>query len=139
MNVSSPYSFIGIAAILGAIVVAGFATFHFTREGAEEEPPRETTAPTATPSDSLFDPFLDEDADLTARIVTLLPKDAIRAILDPEFASAQAAEDENMVFDGRAVLGVAINGDARAYPINVLSAHEIVNDVVGGESIAVTW
>ena len=37
------------------------------------------------------------------------------------------------------VFGVSINGDNRAYPIKTLSRHEIVNDVVGGESIAVTW
>jgi hypothetical protein len=37
------------------------------------------------------------------------------------------------------VIGVYINGDARAYPIRMLSRHEIVNDVVGGEYIAVTW
>ena len=32
-----------------------------------------------------------------------------------------------------------ITGDARAYPINILSSHEIVNDFVGGEAVAVTW
>jgi hypothetical protein len=34
---------------------------------------------------------------------------------------------------------VSINGDARAYPTNVLSRHEIVNDVVDNRPIAVTW
>ena len=37
------------------------------------------------------------------------------------------------------VLGLSINGDSRAYPIPMLSSHEIVNDVVGGEPVAVTW
>lgn len=37
------------------------------------------------------------------------------------------------------VLGVAINGEARAYPVPLLSHHEVVNDVLGGEPIAVTW
>lgn len=37
------------------------------------------------------------------------------------------------------VLGVSINGDHRAYPLNMLSRHEIVNDTVGGVPVAVTW
>ncbi len=37
------------------------------------------------------------------------------------------------------VIGVIINGDARAYPIPILSNHEIVNDIVGGEPVAITW
>ncbi len=37
------------------------------------------------------------------------------------------------------VIGLVINGEARAYPINILSSQEIVNDEVGGEVVAVTW
>ena len=37
------------------------------------------------------------------------------------------------------VIGVEIDGDARAYGVAYLSNHEIVNDVVGGRPIAVTW
>ncbi len=37
------------------------------------------------------------------------------------------------------VIGVEINGDARAYPIRLLSLHEIVNDVIGEKPVAVTW
>ena len=33
----------------------------------------------------------------------------------------------------------SIEGDARAYSVPLLSRHEIVNDVVGGKPIAVTW
>ena len=34
---------------------------------------------------------------------------------------------------------VAIQGDARAYPIKILTWHEVVNDVVGGVPLAVTY
>lgn len=37
------------------------------------------------------------------------------------------------------VIGLVIGGDARAYPVRLLNLHEIVNDVVGGQQIAVTW
>ena len=39
------------------------------------------------------------------------------------------------------VLGVEVGGEARAYPINMLSgpSHEILNDILGGRPIAATW
>ena len=77
----------------------------------------------------------DEERDL--EIVTLLPFDAIPAILEPEFVSAEVASEE--LEDHNLVLGLSINGDHRAYSIPTLSAHEIVNDTVGGKPVAVTW
>lgn len=78
-----------------------------------------------------------EGARRELKLVTLLPKDAIRAIDDPQFYPAAAADEE--YGPGERVLGVEIDGDARAYPTGLLSAHEIVNDNVGGMPIAVTW
>ena len=40
---------------------------------------------------------------------------------------------------GERLLGVVIDGEARAYPLKMLSRHEIVNDEVAGVPIAVTW
>jgi hypothetical protein len=37
------------------------------------------------------------------------------------------------------VLSLEINGDARTYPIRVLTWHEIVNDTVGGKPVTVTY
>jgi len=37
------------------------------------------------------------------------------------------------------VVGVALNGQVRAYPVRILNVHELVNDKLGGEAIAVTW
>ena len=76
-----------------------------------------------------------EDREL--EIVRLLGKDAIPAILEPEFVSASEADLWMMPEEG--VLGVSIGGEDRAYPVSMLSRHEIVNDVVGGEPVAVTW
>lgn len=69
-------------------------------------------------------------------IVTVLPKDAIPAILSPSF------EEGNRVswLGGKdLVVGVEIGGDSRAYPVPTLSRHEIVNDRIAGMPIAVTW
>jgi hypothetical protein len=69
-------------------------------------------------------------------IVTVLPKDAIPAILTPSFEAARKA---SWLGEKVFVVGVEIAGDSRAYPVPTLSRHEIVNDKVGGEPIAVTW
>ena len=37
------------------------------------------------------------------------------------------------------VIGLALNGDAKAYPVTILNHHEMVNDVVGGVPVLVTW
>ena len=70
-------------------------------------------------------------------IVTVLPRDAIRAISEPRFATAEEAQV--WMRPDTPVLGVSIGGEQKAYPLPVLSRHEIVNDVVGGEPVAVTW
>ena len=67
-------------------------------------------------------------------IVTLLPKDAIRSIDRPRFQSVAEADAEYA--PDETVLGVEIDGDARAYSVGLLSSHEIVNDMVGGRPIA---
>ena len=70
-------------------------------------------------------------------IVRLLGKDAIPAILEPKFVSA--SEAGYWMEPDEAVLGVSVGGEHKAYPVTMLSRHEIVNDVVGGEPVAVTW
>ena len=70
-------------------------------------------------------------------IVRLLGKDAIPAILEPKFVSA--SEAGYWMEPDEAVLGVSMGGEHKAYPVTMLSRHEIVNDIVGGEPVAVTW
>jgi hypothetical protein len=71
------------------------------------------------------------------KIITLLPFDAIPAILEPRFLSDEEAREQYA--EAELVLGVSIDGDSRAYSVPYLSSREIVNDVVGGQPIAVTW
>ncbi len=101
--------------------------------------PTATTAlQTASPSPTTAAaPTAESTAGPEFEIVTLLPPDAIPAISDPSFVSAEEADDQYE--QDELVLGVEIDGDARAYSIPLLSRHEIVNDVVGGKPIAVTW
>ncbi len=70
-------------------------------------------------------------------IVTLLPPDAIPAISNPSFITADEADAQLRLTD--LVIGVSIEGEHRAYGAAFLSGHEIVNDTLGGRAIAVTW
>ena len=63
------------------------------------------------------------------------PKDGIPSIDEPAFVPA----DEAALPDNEPVIGLVVEGDARAYPLRILIWHEIVNDVVGGMPVAVTY
>ena len=70
-------------------------------------------------------------------VYKLLPVGAIPAIDDPEFVSGFEAEKQMKAEEP--VLGVVIAGEARAYSLWQLDAHEIVNDEIAGSAIAATW
>ncbi len=65
------------------------------------------------------------------------PPDGIPPIDDPKFVSV--AEADEWLNDPEPVLVVEVDGDVRAYPIQILMWHEIVNDTVGGIPLAVTY
>jgi len=64
------------------------------------------------------------------------PKDGIFAITNPK--TVTAAEARFLKTTDR-VIGVSLGGQPRAYPISILTQHEIVNDNLGGTPIAVTY
>lgn len=70
-------------------------------------------------------------------IVELLPFDAIPAIDAPRYWTREEADE--VYAEDEPVIGVEIEGEARAYSLPFLSRHEIVNDTVGGRAISVTW
>lgn len=65
----------------------------------------------------------------------LLPRGRIAAIDSPRFVAAHEAKIPGDAW----VLGLAIGGEARAYSLNLLNRHEVVNDRVGGRAIAAVW
>ena len=68
-----------------------------------------------------------------------VPRDAFPVFDDPAMVSAEEAERRGLVFDRAAVIGVAHNGEAKAYPVAVMGVHELGNDTIGGVPIAVSW
>lgn len=63
-------------------------------------------------------------------------KDGIPSLDDPKFV---VAGDAAFLKPKDRVLGISYNGVARAYPIKILNYHEIVNDVLNGEAVVVTY
>ena len=65
------------------------------------------------------------------------PKDGIPSIDDPQFESI---DDADLWLDElEPVQVVDLNGDVRAYPVQVMVWHELVNDTVGGEPVVITF
>ena len=65
------------------------------------------------------------------------PKDGIPAIDQPAFESVGDAD--GWLEDLEPVQVVDIGGDVRAYPVQIMVWHEIVNDTVGGEPVVITF
>jgi hypothetical protein len=64
-------------------------------------------------------------------------KDQIPALDHPSFVSVADARD--WISPQEPVISVEHNGVARAYPLQILTWHEIVNDRLGGTPVAVTF
>lgn len=65
-----------------------------------------------------------------------VPKDGIPSLDHPALIPAARADylrDQDLVF------GVAINGDARAYPLRIMGWHEMFNEVIGGVPVALAY
>lgn len=65
------------------------------------------------------------------------PPDGIPAIDRPAFVSP--AGTAAWLAAREPVLALEVKGDARAYPLQILMWHEIVNDVVGGDPVTLTF
>jgi hypothetical protein len=70
-------------------------------------------------------------------VYEVLPAGAIPAITDPVFVTGEEAVQQ--MSPKEPVMGLLYGGEARAYSLWQLDAHEIVNDEIGGTPIAVTW
>ena len=106
--------------------------------------PSPVTDGRSEPTPNRVDPttVIEEDL-LNRRIITdeeysfpsLIPFDGIRPIYEPVFVTANEATYQ----DDELVMGVAFDGEAKAYPVTVLRFHEMVNDELAGIPILVTW
>ena len=71
-----------------------------------------------------------------SQIRYVIPRDQIPSIDAPKFVAPSEAA---WLKDVEPVVSLDIDGDARAYPLQILTWHEIVNDTVGGVPVSVTF
>jgi len=74
-----------------------------------------------------------------------MPVDGLSALTNPPAIPASSAgafagnSRKKYLVPSDRVIGVALGGEARAYPLRVLAWHEIVNDTLAGRPIAITY
>jgi hypothetical protein len=73
--------------------------------------------------------------DIPDGVEMLMKRGGIPAIFEPEFVPADEAE----LPDDAWIFGVEIGGVAKAYSLNLLNHHEVVNDESGGQPFATVW
>ncbi len=118
---------------LAAVAFLGFVFF-----ALEPTDPQPTTSSAAEAEradpEEVYDPFTAGE-ELPSGYRQLIRRDDIRPIYDPTYVPAAEADwpDELLV------IGVEVNGDARAYPVSFLTRREMVIDEIGGDPVLVTW
>ncbi|MFW6082629.1 MAG: DUF3179 domain-containing (seleno)protein [Chloroflexota bacterium] len=112
-----------------------------TLEATESHPPTTTLEPAERPPAGAASQF---DTDFTTHSVPYdeilsggPPKDGIPAIDAPRFVSIDEADD--WLEPQEPVILVKIGDVAKAYPIQILMWHEIVNDVIDDMPVTVTF
>ena len=67
-----------------------------------------------------------------------IPLEEIRsALFTPEYMSP--AEADKQLKPDEEIIGLVVNGVARAYPLRIMSWHELVNDEIAGTPYLVSW
>lgn len=114
-----------VVLVLAGVILAGLFA------GRSPEPP---------PAEAGFAPPTDYDPVAAGEppprgFRQVLPRDAIRPVYVPEFVPASEAAWD----DAALVIGVEVEGEAKAYPVQHLNRREMVIDRLGGIPILVTW
>jgi hypothetical protein len=65
------------------------------------------------------------------------PKDGIPSIDNPKYVSV--AEADQWIQDNELVLAIVYKGVKRVYPLQIMVWHEIVNDVIAGDPVLITY
>jgi hypothetical protein len=125
---------------IGVLVLAALAVAACEDELAKQDDARRGGGPT----DALRVDASGWETDFTKHSVPLSeflsggpPRDGIPPVDEPK-PTSQAEADEWLA-DREPVLAVEVGDRVRAYPLQILVWHEIVNDTLGGRPIAVTY
>ncbi|MFT4537834.1 MAG: hypothetical protein ACI841_000084 [Planctomycetota bacterium] len=97
-------------------------------------PPQPAPARSAASSEDEYFASLERDCDENAS--RAVPRDSFDVLDMPELV---AASEQGTLTPDEYVLGVSLDGEARAYPIGALGSSELLNDTCGGIPIAASW
>jgi hypothetical protein len=126
--------------IAALVVLAGCGATRSINSGPG---PGAVPRPEAEPANATFDrsawrtDFSRHDVPLGSILPGGPGRDGIPPLDHPRFVSIDAAA--RFLAPREPVIAVSLGGTARAYPLQILVWHEIVNDTLGGVPIAVTY
>jgi hypothetical protein len=72
-----------------------------------------------------------------SELMVVLPRGSFQVLNYPKFIEKE--EGLKKYFEREPVMFVEINGEGKAYPLNILAVHEIANDSLGGVPILATF
>lgn len=113
--------------------VAALALFASVLVGSPANKVQIDAGPVVPPVDQ-YDPVRAGEP-LPGGLRQLLPRDAILPVYNPTFRTAVSTEWENDIL----VIGVELDGEAKAYPVSFLNRREMVIDWIAGTPVLVTW
>jgi hypothetical protein len=119
---------VGVAGVVGVALVAGLVGLL----ARDEQAPPAASGPSATSAPPGSAPLVDPEDIVSGGP----PPDGIPPVDRPRFQPVGAV---GWLAAAEPVAVVELGGEARAYPLQVLVWHEIVNDTVGGVPVAVTY
>ncbi len=101
-------------------------------------PPLDLTTRVVDPTKIVFDTFNGGSVrlpDASPQLIEQL-RDAIQPIYTPAYESAAGGD---WMDDDDLVVGYEAGGEAFAYPVKMLNFHELVNDIIDGVPVLITW
>lgn len=123
--------------LLAIVLIGGTAIFLFSKKGGSVQ--EATQKIVQTIKSGSFD--FSEDTPGRENLAKLMQgcpgKDCIPSIDSPKFESVEASD--KWLNPDDIVFVIAYKGEARAYPQRILNWHEIVNDVIGGDPLVITF
>jgi len=131
----------GILALVALLALAAGTLSLNQRQSGSETQPFPTTGLTFVTSTASANDFKTDfsKSNVPFREIKLgcSGKDCIPALVNPKYVSV--AEANSWLHDQEPVILVRVGDDVRAFPIQILLWHEIVNTTIGGAPIAVTY
>ena len=130
--------YLGLLVFVGAIVVIGGLTWAYSAYQSNKA----NSSAWPTLDGGIYASAVTRDG-----VTSLVPGDqlydsgvvdgGIPALTNPKYASVLASD--SVIADSLTGIDLEIDGTHRFYPVQIMNWHEVVNDLIGGHNIAVTY